>query len=771
MLQRLRCVLSPQLNALVHDGTIAPMVALQLDGWVYPRYNELVIGGGDPLVIITKVTPLFVKADCLLPLLTATNLPWAVPGHERRLPLTGHRAYYLAVFDDTSPYGGRWDDTHTDAEESDDEVDITAWNWDTNTRLDIDDVSESAASIDDALKLTNRYHPESRLLAMHRPAGQQLPARRVGTSAQELVFGVIIKKSSLLHYGKKNKHCKCPFNFHVIIQDRERTTAKVTFWTTACPFYFCRLSVGDPIAICRYRIKGVLNQAGGHPSVELAVNPPSKESSHGEECPFAVRKLTAEAAEYLQLDQLPSPFHTLSSRLVCQIQDGSEFDFLGIVSYVGDPHTRAWRQDNSNWETNKLSQWRWIKLRDQCSLHELPVKVFVNSQPRAFENVRMGDVLFLTNITLKVCADSMDSQRSIHGLSSIYSRIYKAGPPEDDLPNLPQALKLIEWAKTARAQSIGNYCVSLMRPFNEYLKFRAPMAFPERRLPLKTFGHLVADCALLRQFEVKWFVINARIVQLWPAIIFGGRETVPIAPTAAGEPPAQPRRSSRIQSTAAAAPVAPGAKRAKRAKSALASNKRPRKSKDAAHVSQREDSGSSIYVSSSKSLGSWSSGVQAGPACLVQLAGLNEDSGQTRTAQSLMLNVVAADDATSAARECAWVQDIGGSVAAATLPPASALFDLGLHPLLAAIPEVAITGQQRQALLRAAGRSEGFDRVGRALVQAVGQHAFVCVVRAERLASPAQSPSNAYGLVAADASACAGVEASLVSIFDPPARE
>ena len=232
MLQRLRCVLSPQLNALVHDGTIAPMVALQLDGWVYPRYNELVIGGGDPLVIITKVTPLFVKADCLLPLLTATNLPWAVPGHERRLPLTGHRAYYLAVFDDTSPYGGRWDDTHTDAEESDDEVDITAWNWDTNTRLDIDDVSESAASIDDALKLTNRYHPESRLLAMHRPAGQQLPARRVGTSAQELVFGVIIKKSSLLHYGKKNKHCKCPFNFHVIIQDRERTTAKVTFWTS-----------------------------------------------------------------------------------------------------------------------------------------------------------------------------------------------------------------------------------------------------------------------------------------------------------------------------------------------------------------------------------------------------------------------------------------------------------------------------------------------------------------------------------------------------------
>ena len=37
-------------------------------------------------------------------------------------------------------------------------------------------------------------------------------------------------------------------------------------------------------------------------------------------------------------DTLPSPFITLSSRHVCQLQDKEVFDFVGLLSYVGDPH-------------------------------------------------------------------------------------------------------------------------------------------------------------------------------------------------------------------------------------------------------------------------------------------------------------------------------------------------------------------------------------------------------------------------------------------------
>jgi hypothetical protein len=48
-------------------------------------------------------------------------------------------------------------------------------------------------------------------------------------------------------------------------------------------------------------------------------------------CPFAVRKLTGEAAEHLRLDTLPSPFILLSSRHVSHLRDGTVFDFVGAV--------------------------------------------------------------------------------------------------------------------------------------------------------------------------------------------------------------------------------------------------------------------------------------------------------------------------------------------------------------------------------------------------------------------------------------------------------
>jgi hypothetical protein len=54
-------------------------------------------------------------------------------------------------------------------------------------------------------------------------------------------------------------------------------------------------------------------------------------------CPFAVRKLTGEAAEHLRLDTLPSPFILLSSRHVSHLRDGTVFDFVGAVCVLIAP--------------------------------------------------------------------------------------------------------------------------------------------------------------------------------------------------------------------------------------------------------------------------------------------------------------------------------------------------------------------------------------------------------------------------------------------------
>jgi hypothetical protein len=45
---------------------------------------------------------------------------------------------------------------------------------------------------------------------------------------------------------------------------------------------------------------------------------------------------------------------------------------------VGQEHLTV---ANSGTEDVKLNAWRWLKLRDQYSLQELPVRIHLNSQP------------------------------------------------------------------------------------------------------------------------------------------------------------------------------------------------------------------------------------------------------------------------------------------------------------------------------------------------------------------------------------------------------
>ena len=77
----LRCVLSPVLSHLVGRGEIRANCFLRIDEWVYPRYNELVMGGGDALLIVTRATPLPTDGKQLLGPEGLAALTWAVPNH------------------------------------------------------------------------------------------------------------------------------------------------------------------------------------------------------------------------------------------------------------------------------------------------------------------------------------------------------------------------------------------------------------------------------------------------------------------------------------------------------------------------------------------------------------------------------------------------------------------------------------------------------------------------------------------------------------------
>ena len=91
---------------------------------------------------------------------------------------------------------------------------------------------------------------------------------------------------------------------------------------------------------------------------------------------------------------------------------------------------------------------RWVKLRDRCSLNELPVKLWANSQSGAFLNIRSGDVVLLTNLQLLVAVDSVGATavstagsaagRSLHARSELLTRS-KSPPPHSNsmMPHPP----------------------------------------------------------------------------------------------------------------------------------------------------------------------------------------------------------------------------------------------------------------------------------------------------------------------------------------------
>ena len=241
------------------------------------------------------------------------------------------------------------------------------------------------------------------------------------------------------------------------------------------------------------------------PGVSTAAVADTSESG----CPFLIRKLSGEAAERLQLDTLPSPFITLSSRHICQLQAGTVFDFVGLVTYVGDRHVTV----SDRWsERTSLRSFRWLKLRDQCSTAEIAVRLDDNVQHLSGlqGTLKPGDIALLTN--LKVSASrSSSGDRSISCASTTHSQVYR----DSQMPNLPQARKVKKWAASPRSQAVAAECDSLLLPFFDFRTFRG--RFP--RTSTLTFAQVIDACTQLRATEQRWFLVQGKMSNLSPAVV------------------------------------------------------------------------------------------------------------------------------------------------------------------------------------------------------------------------------------------------------------
>jgi hypothetical protein len=106
--RKLRCVVSSALYEQIHGGTVRAGTAVFVADWIYPRYNDIVMGGGDPLLIITKLSVCARGSVQLRSAAQLEEMEWAFDSHRAQRPLVGHRSYYLHLLDDGAPYGPNW---------------------------------------------------------------------------------------------------------------------------------------------------------------------------------------------------------------------------------------------------------------------------------------------------------------------------------------------------------------------------------------------------------------------------------------------------------------------------------------------------------------------------------------------------------------------------------------------------------------------------------------------------------------------------------------
>lgn len=446
---------------------------------------------------------------------------------------------------------------------------------------------------------------------------------------------------------------------------------------------------------------------------------------------------------------------------------------MGITDYIGEVHCKR-----SGYEGCRLHQWRWVKLRDRCSLHELPVKLFVNSQPQAFHSLRQGDVVLITNLQLQVAVDSVQAiagggRRSLWARSTVYSQIYNYCRDDSKRPNLSQAQNLLRWSPSAR-RNAGQQSISLLQPFNSLSQFVTAFGDP----PLSTFRQVLAAVEDLRATEERWFVVNARLVSASPAEI---RPSALSMATSAGT---EAGINAHLVDEKRTAEEPPSKRRVLRSRTTPATNTSPgRASKAPSMASANRARQRVVHVSESMAVVGHSNGIDGNVshACMVELAALNTDGGASggTDQNEIHLSVLSADDAVADCRTDMRTHDSPLQSLLKMLPP-------GLRPLVAALGPGALgSARQRQRLEASIAKLTGSKYPNRAgdgryaeattekLLKAVGtEKVFVCVLRVERRLPKSSKTASIPALARCAKSGkplAVGVEGTLLGVFQIPA--
>lgn len=231
---KLKCLLHPSLNRYMYRGLMTINSLLLVKDFDM-NYNDSDMSP-EEMIILKDIEVLeFHTSGNIQP----DKINLTKKHRNKETPLTTSRNYYLPLYNNEDFYGSNWKD-FTDPLRK---VSLK----DVKTVITIQDLATS------------------------------------GGTAKNPVYGTVIAKSKLKHFGKTDdKKGKYPYTFCIEIEHNGWTCC-VSFWNNTCLTYFKRISVGDNILVRNYRHKKRYSQRsntvykGQDANAELSINPANPE--------------------------------------------------------------------------------------------------------------------------------------------------------------------------------------------------------------------------------------------------------------------------------------------------------------------------------------------------------------------------------------------------------------------------------------------------------------------------------------------------------------
>eukprot|EP01127_Copromyxa_protea_P021766 TRINITY_DN7583_c0_g1_i1.p1 TRINITY_DN7583_c0_g1~~TRINITY_DN7583_c0_g1_i1.p1 ORF type:complete len:700 (+),score=135.85 TRINITY_DN7583_c0_g1_i1:201-2300(+) len=385
--QKTKCVLSPSLyDPFVTKRKLSSMPIVEITEWKI-RKNEIVPLAPDFCMILkmniaeeeTFGIMAVVQEEQPVPPSWFLN-EYNIEPKLAAVPLIGARGFYWSLMSDDTPFDKRWDISQNlgrkeaEAVEGEETKDETGKPYVFRRHTNL-------ASV---------FHKENDILMTISEILATKRLKRTRTVGSGLLVARVQKKTNLTSFSPSilvQEKRKYPLTFALELIDHTGYI-NCQIWEGLCALFYGKIEIGDVISIRGFRIKHQQDSK----DIEISVNPGSN-----------ITIITGPLVDLLRFpfDYLQSPaLHTFSEFLeMNENVEGVEVTLIGIITFVSEMVMTV-----NDKQQKVLSQ--WVILRDESDV-EIPVRIFSNSQSKAFKTMTMGDIVALSHINVRCIEDTI----------------------------------------------------------------------------------------------------------------------------------------------------------------------------------------------------------------------------------------------------------------------------------------------------------------------------------------------------------------------------